>query len=609
LPEKNKNPHSSNFPTHHRLHDMLPRKSIKIIMPTSKTPLFDAALDAYYQDKKPGMFTCKESGEEFEVTPEEVELYRELHMPLPTAAPWIRLRRHRALLAGVDLFRRPQPDESFLISMYDPESPVDVFPQKDEWDEKKFRPLEFGRSLDPNQPFFDQWVEFSHAIPRPAISQDTSGERSEWSIYTIDPKDCYYTFGGYGSQHLNYADQTGDSQFCTDAFMCMWCEWMYDSTQCSHCSRVSFSENCENSMDLQFCYSCVGCDHCFGCANLRQKKYCFLNTQLTQKEYEKRLKKIDLKDGHAVEEWRTRIAKEVWNKSLHPDGYNPRSENVVAGDNVMNSKNVRHAIFVNEADRVYTNYCGGDNKNCTDISSSVQNEWISNAVYTVYSSECRMTNAVGWCQDVEYSELLSSSEHCFGCISLKHKKFCIFNKQYTEEEYWPLVDAIKTAMLARGEYGEFFPYRASTFAYNTSHANLMFPLTQEEATKLGSRWYGFEQERSAPASPIEELPFHLDEVKDDVLTKSFRCPISGRAFRIVKPELEFHRTMGLALPRMHPTERRKRRAIQNMPVKFLDRTCSVCDKPLKTRIPPSLPYPVACEECYAKYVANDEALI
>lgn len=31
------------------------------------------------------------------------------------------------------------------------------------------------------------------------------------------------------------------------------------------------------------------------------------------------------------------------------------------------------------------------------------------------------------------------SKHCFGCVNIKEKEYCIFNKQYTQQAYEELV--------------------------------------------------------------------------------------------------------------------------------------------------------------------------
>ncbi len=45
--------------------------------------------------------------------------------------------------------------------------------------------------------------------------------------------------------------------------------------------------------------------------------------------------------------------------------------------------------------------------------------------------------------DCHFSALLNSCNDCFGCVGLKHKRNCIFNKQYTKEEYFKKHEELK----------------------------------------------------------------------------------------------------------------------------------------------------------------------
>ena len=61
--------------------------------------------------------------------------------------------------------------------------------------------------------------------------------------------------------------------------------------------------------------------------------------------------------------------------------------------------------------------------------------------------------------------MLSSSD-CFGCVSIRNKKYCILNKQYTKEEYEELLPKIIAHMSempfiskqtgTKFAYGDFF---------------------------------------------------------------------------------------------------------------------------------------------------------
>ncbi|MEK7110354.1 MAG: hypothetical protein AAB867_00675 [Patescibacteria group bacterium] len=39
------------------------------------------------------------------------------------------------------------------------------------------------------------------------------------------------------------------------------------------------------------------------------------------------------------------------------------------------------------------------------------------------------------CTDVYFSTNLTDCQNCFGCVGLRHKKYCVFNKQLTQEEF------------------------------------------------------------------------------------------------------------------------------------------------------------------------------
>ena len=87
-------------------------------------------------------------------------------------------------------------------------------------------------------------------------------------------------------------------------------------------------------------------------------------------------------------------------------------------------------------------------------------------------------------------------QNCFGCVGLKNKSYCIFNKQYSKQEYNELVPKIIEHMKhphpqplshrerVAEERGEFFPARYSPYAYNETNAYDYFPLSREEIQSL-----------------------------------------------------------------------------------------------------------------------------
>ena len=59
----------------------------------------------------------------------------------------------------------------------------------------------------------------------------------------------------------------------------------YESTGIEHCSGCFFSYLCVDSFDVYYSHLLVNCRNCFGCASLKNKQYCILNTQYSKEEY------------------------------------------------------------------------------------------------------------------------------------------------------------------------------------------------------------------------------------------------------------------------------------------------------------------------------------
>lgn len=72
--------------------------------------------------------------------------------------------------------------------------------------------------------------------------------------------------------------------------------------------------------------------------------------------------------------------------------------------------------------------------------------------------------------------------NCFGCVGLRDKEYCIFNKQYSPDDYEKNVALIIERMIQDKERGEYFPAWTSAYPYNKSDAMQRYPLTKEEAS-------------------------------------------------------------------------------------------------------------------------------
>ncbi|MCB0359115.1 MAG: hypothetical protein KDD44_05755, partial [Bdellovibrionales bacterium] len=93
-------------------------------------------------------------------------------------------------------------------------------------------------------------------------------------------------------------------------------------------------------------------------------------------------------------------------------------------------------------------------------------------------------------------------------------------------------------------------------------------------------------------------PRLLSETADGVVHDIFSCRISGQRYRIIKPELQFYRRMGVALPLEAPQTRHLRRLGMRNPRELFERKCSITGVPILTTYAPARPERVYCEEAY-----------
>ena len=223
------------------------------------------------------------------------------------------------------------------------------------------------------------------------------------------------------------------------------------------------------------------------------------------------------------------------------------------------------------------------------------------------------------------SNCTQNTNNCFGCVGLKHKNYCILNKQYTKEKYEILVPKIIEQMqkpiplapfikggqkspLDKGdlgdsfpEFGEFFPSSISTFGYNESIAQEYFHLTKDQAIAKKFKWKD-EDLSSQHQGPEYKIQENIQDVKDDISNAILRCEITGKLYKIIPQELNFYRQMNLPVPKKCPDQRHQERLALRNPRKLWDRNCMKCGEKIKTTYAPSRPEITCCDNCYSKEV-------
>jgi len=234
---------------------------------------------------------------------------------------------------------------------------------------------------------------------------------------------------------------------------------------------------------------------------------------------------------------------------------------------------------------------------CTEIGDEVELLYECYCLgYNGYNNRF-CTHQLGSSTNQDYCFFTPYCKDTFGCVGQHHAQCRILNKQYTEAEYKELVPKIIEHMKKTGEWGEFFPIELSPFAYNQSMANTAMPLSKEEALAKGFDWRE-EDESTTYDGPKYDIPESIDEVSDEICEKILTCEVTGKNYRIVKPELKFYRDMKLPIPRICWEERHQQRARLRNKRDLYDRHCAECDVALQTTCNPSQPEKVLCEACF-----------
>lgn len=150
------------------------------------------------------------------------------------------------------------------------------------------------------------------------------------------------------------------------------------------------------------------------------------------------------------------------------------------------------------------------------------------------------------------------------------------------------------------EWGDYFPFQISPFAYNETIAQEYFPLTKEQTLQIGSRWR--DEQETQPLKTTFIPPPDIREVNDNIYKQTLQCEITGRKYKIIPQELSFYRKMNLPIPRIHADQRHYIRLKFHNHYKLWREKCAKCNTDIETIYPPESQEKVFCEKCYQQEV-------
>jgi hypothetical protein len=380
-------------------------------------------------------------------------------------------------------------------------------------------------------------------VPRMNI-MNTQCENTDYCNFSFSNSNCYLVFGNVFNEDCCYGHIVWKSKNCIDCLYIYESEWCYECTDAVKCYNVAFSTDVENCSDSKFLVNCAGVRNSFGCVGLRNKEFCLFNEQLSRSDYERKMEELNLGSWSILSMVKDRLKTLVGDQQVkYFHGLNCED---VSGDYLYNCK------------RVFDSY---DAKNCEDVRYSAtcdsflntfdcnyspdKTEFTYNSVAITGHKILSSHNCINGAY-LSYCYHCYASKDCFGCVGLKSKQYCIFNKQYSKEEYEELLPILIEKMKGEGTYGEFFPIDFSCFGYNETMAYEYFPLSKEKVLERGWRWKN--KEVSADyQDPWYELPDSVGEVGSDILDKVLVCEATGKPYKIIKQEYEFCTRMNLPL--------------------------------------------------------------
>lgn len=549
--------------------------------------------------------SCLTCGQGFTITIEDLAFYDHMSpvfngvkcpIPPPTRCPECRLQRRLAFRNHTAIFQRTaSPDGQTIFSMHPKSAPFPVMRNED-WMGDKWDPLATGKPFSFNRPFMDQFAELNAVAPKYARIV-LKCENCDYCNNLSDNRNCYMVFSMSNSEGSMFCEDSYWTKDCVECTRTVHSERCYDCVDCLRCYELQSSEACENCGNSTFLSYCRGCRDCFGCVNLRNAQYCIFSVQKTKEEYREFISRFHGANFCEREEMRKKFAQEVL-KYPRPHATFHMSEDCT-GNYITESKNVHESSFIVGGENLkYCFYLVENVHDCMDFSLTGRNAeliyesctCVINVSRLRFCMQCR-----NGCSDLFYCYGCDACQDCFGCSGLYRQQYCIFNQQYTKDEYERLVPQIIEHMRKTKEWGEFFSISLSPMPYNRTLAQRYFPLEKEEALQRGYKWEEEDPKDYPDAIDASLLPEGFPEEEKPFVVKSL---LSGHPFRITTQEIQKCRDLGVPLPRLTYQERMDERARKLGDIRLYERTCARTGKPVITTYPPDSPYIIWDREEY-----------
>ncbi len=566
---------------------------------------------------------CQNCKRDFTIESEDFNFYEKIKVPAPTFCPECRMIRRVTWRNCRSLYKRNcLICNRSLISMYSDKDTAPVCCSEC-WNGDKRDQHQYARDYDFSKPFFEQLKELFAINPRMYAYRFGNLVNSDYTNFSMDQKNCYLAYSAIACEDVFYSENIDKSKNSFDSLNSEKIDGCFYNIDCENNFNTHYAVKSQTCVDCYFVFDCTNCSNCFLSSNLRNQQYVFKNQKYTREEYFEKIKEYKLNTYVGQNKAQIEFDEMIKNKAIHKYAFITGSQDA-EGDYIVNSKNIKNSFVVSEAENIkYSFRVLMDVKDSFDILGGFHIE-------LCYESFAPSKNGykdffcflvLEGCNECEYSLILKNCSNCFGCVGLNNAKYCIFNKQYTKEQYEELVPKIKQHMMdmpyvdQKGRvyrYGEFFPSDMCPFGYNEAVIGELFPISKEKADSHGYKWVDREKKDYAATIESKDLPDSILDVDNSILDQVIACPNNGSqlskctsAYKIVPFELQFYKSKNLPLPRHCPNCRHQERINKyKNPLKLCHGKCKNlgCHNEFKTTYSPDRPEKVFCEACYNKAI-------
>ncbi len=544
---------------------------------------------------------CQNCKQSFVIEPDDFTFYEKMGVLAPTECPDCRQQLRMLYRNFKTLYKRPSTKSSkMIVSMYNPDVPFPVYDISEWWGDT-WDALDYGREIDWSKPFFGQLQDLFNSVPHLSLV-NTKSENCEYSNMVYGSKNCYFIFGCLSAEECEYGHIVWDSRDSADNLYVFKCELCYECVDCLNCNKLLYSQECENCSDGVGLFDCRNCINCIGCVGLANKSYCIFNQQVTKEEYAKFVVENPIHDPRVVQ--KILLQMEKLRKTVPQRSFFGSHNNVVSGNHIYNAHNIHNSFDIRSGED--SKYCFTIRKAIDTYDASFTSD-IEESYQILFSVGARIIGS-HLCidsHDIYYSDHCFGSSNLFGCFGLRQKSYCIFNKQYTKEEYQLLLPKLIGLMKKNNEWGKFFPKELSPFAYNESIVNEYMPLTKEKAEEQGYRWRDdIPSTKGQETVKHEELPFNPNDYTDDLTKEILACTNCGKNYKMIKREINLYKTLKLSLPLNCFDCRHQKRMRMRNPRQLWSGTCAKCVATIKTSYSSEAQkvYKMYCEQCYQQEV-------